>query len=217
MGEVFKPFLVAGGDPLLLHALRPFLRHPRVGRIALALPREIADAPPPWIRALQERVIVVPGGETRTASVLAALEALPSNLDVVMVHDGARPLLTRALVDRVLGAVGNGAGAVAGTPAFDTLKEVGEEREVERTIDRTRVWQAQTPQAFPAAAFLENCRTAVREGTEATDDAAVFEAGGGRVRMVQGERWNLKVTVPEDLTVVEAILAARGIGGGGAG
>jgi 2-C-methyl-D-erythritol 4-phosphate cytidylyltransferase len=205
MGGVKKPWLTLLGEPLLLHTLRPFLAHPDVAAVRVALSAEDAAAPPAWLRARDPRIECVPGGATRAASVRAGLAALP-DVDVVLVHDAARPLATRAILDRCIAAVAGGAvGAVAGWPASDTLKQVDEARRVVGTPDRSRIWHAQTPQAFPKA-LLERAY-AVWDGSDATDDAALVERAGGTVVMVEGSPTNLKVTRPEDVAVAETLLA----------
>jgi 2-C-methyl-D-erythritol 4-phosphate cytidylyltransferase len=209
MGGARKPFLELDGAPLLLHALRPFLAHPEVACVVVALAREDADAPPLWLRELEPRVRVIAGGATRTESVFAALEALPEEVEIVLVHDAARPLVTRDLVDRCIRGVGEGVGAVVGVRVSDTLKEVDEGDWITGTPDRSGFWHAQTPQGFPKRPLLDAYRGARREGAEATDDAALFARAGGRVRMVEGSRWNLKVTVPEDLEIARVLLARR--------
>ncbi len=150
MGGVRKPFLELAGEPLLAHALRPFLADPRVVRVAVALAADDASAPAPWLEALAPRVVVVQGGRTRTQSVRAALAALPPDLDVIAVHDAARPLVTPEIVGRCIDLALEGAGAVAGCPAIDTVKRVDDSGTVVETPDRARLWLAQTPQAFPA-------------------------------------------------------------------
>jgi 2-C-methyl-D-erythritol 4-phosphate cytidylyltransferase len=205
MGGVKKPWLTLLGEPLLLHTLRPFLEHPDVVAVRIALTREDAADPPEWLRKRDPRIACVPGGATRTASVWAALGALP-DVDVVLVHDAARPLVTRAILDRCIAAVRDGAvGAVAGWPASDTLKQVDEQRRVVGTPDRRRLWHAQTPQAFPRA-LLERAYAAW-DGSDATDDAALVERDGGTIVMVEGSATNLKVTRPEDVAVAETLLA----------
>jgi 2-C-methyl-D-erythritol 4-phosphate cytidylyltransferase len=214
MGGTKKPYLALAGEPILVHALRPFLAREDVVAVAVALAPEDAEHPPGWLTSLDARVAVVPGGETRTDSVRAALAALPPDLDVILVHDAARPLLTDDLLERCIRVAGAGRGAVAGHPAVDTLKEVDASGRVIGTPDRTRFWHAQTPQAFPAAMIREVYRES-RAG--ATDDAALVERMGGTVVMVESSPGNLKVTRPEDLAVAELYLAARRDGAGAPG
>lgn len=206
MGGVRKPFLELAGEPVLLHALRPLLADPRVVAVVVALAPDAAADPPAWLGALSPRVGIVAGGSTRGASVASALRALPDDLDVIAVHDAARPLLEESVVRRCLDAAATGVGAVAGSPAVDTLKRVDVEGLVCDTPERALIWHAHTPQAFPAAML----RSAYANGDVAeTDDAALVERAGGRVRMIDDGGSNLKVTRPQDLVIAEAVLRAR--------
>lgn len=210
MGRVSKPFLELAGEPVLLRALRPFLEHPQVERVVVALAPAEFRSPPMWLSSMVDRrLVLVQGGETRAASVLAALEALPLGVEVVVVHDGARPLVDREILDRCLAAVGPWRGAVAGWPAVDTLKEVGEGRRILATPPRERFWHAQTPQVFPRDLLLFAYRKAVQGGRISTDDAALVEEVGGEVVMVEGSPWNLKITLPQDLRFAELLLKLK--------
>ena len=131
-----------------------------------------------------------------------AVAALPQTVDVILVHDAARPLLTDAIIERVVDGVAEGVGAVAGRPATDTFKRVDEAGLIESTPPRQGLWHAQTPQGFPAA-LLRRAVAALDHDPSlagrATDDAALVESVGGRVRMVLGAARNLKVTHPTDV------------------
>jgi 2-C-methyl-D-erythritol 4-phosphate cytidylyltransferase len=145
---------------------------------------------------------VVPGGATRSASVRAGLAAVPADVDVVVVHDAARPLAGADLFDATVAAVRAGAdGAIPAVPVTDSLRH-----RASGPVDRDDLVAVQTPQAFDAGTL----RAAHAAGPEATDDAAVVEAAGGRIELVPGDRWNLKITEPDDLVVAAALLAARG-------
>lgn len=149
--------------------------------------------------------VVVVGGPTRAASVRAGLAAVPKDTDVIVVHDGARPLASPALFRAVVGAVSGGAdAAVPGLAVSDTVKRVDGTAVVE-TVARGGLVTVQTPQAFRAGPL----RDAHAAGPEATDDAAVVEAAGTTVRVVPGDRRNIKVTTPEDLAVAEALARVR--------
>lgn len=211
MGGVKKTLLQIRGKPVLVHALGPFLAHPALEAMVVALPPEDAADPPQWLAALDPRIRFVPGGKSRGHSVYLALQALP-DVDVVMVHDGARPLVSRETVDACYRAAAGGVGAVAGVPAVDTLKEVadptgGSGPRILRTPDRQRFWHAHTPQAFPGPVLREAYAGAREKGFPATDDAALVEAAGGEVRMILGNPENLKVTRPEDVLMAEALLS----------
>jgi 2-C-methyl-D-erythritol 4-phosphate cytidylyltransferase len=142
----------------------------------------------------------VTGGPTRSASVRAGLTAVPDAAEVVVVHDAARPFAEPALFTAVIEAVRAGAdAAVPGLPLPDTVKRTHGDRVVE-TLPREQLVAVQTPQAFRAAAL----RSAHRSGADATDDAALVEAAGGRTVVVPGDRRNLKITTPEDLAIAAA-------------
>lgn len=201
-----KQYAELGGEPVLLRSLRPFLEHPAVEWVVVALPAEDAGEPP--VR-LPDGVVVVAGGAERGESVRNALDAVPEAADVVLIHDAARPLLPGAVLSRVLEAVGPSAGAIAAVPLGDTLKRVDEAGRIRETVDRAGLWRAQTPQGFPRAMIVNAYRRAADEGVEATDDAALVERYGGRVVVVEGDARNLKITRPEDLRSAELLLAAE--------
>ena len=209
MGGARKPFLLLAGEPLLTHALRPLLSDPRVVAVAVAVSADDVEEARSWVEPMDDRLVVVAGGATRSDSVAAAVAALPEALDVILVHDAARPLLTAPTVRRCIEAAAGGVGAVAGWPATDTLKEVDEAGRIVRTPERDRVWHAQTPQAFPAGVLREALLDPDARAS-ATDDASLVEGSGLPVVMVEGAPDNLKVTRPEDLPVAELHLARRG-------
>ena len=209
-GPVRKQYLSLAGEPVLLHAVRPFVSHPSVAQTVVVLPPEDAADPPAWLSELG--VDVVAGGAERGDSVGNGLAAIRPVVSVVLVHDGARPLVSRAVIDRVLAASATG-GAIAAVRVTDTVKDVDTDGTIRGTPERARLWQAQTPQGFPLAALLDAYRRARADGVAATDDAAVFARYAGPVRVVMGSHRNLKVTRPEDLPVAEAI--AAGDRGGG--
>ena len=206
MGGVRKPFLNLVGEPTLLHALRPFLADPRVVRITVALAPDDAADPPPWIEELDRRIRVIEGGDTRGASVGLAVGALPDDVDVIAVHDAARPLVAAEVVAKCIDVAAAGVGAVAGCPAVDTMKTVDDEGTIVGTPDRSTLWHAHTPQVFPARLLRE---AYARGDGAATDDAALVERIGGVVRMVDDGGANPKVTTPRDVMVAEALLRGR--------
>ena len=164
--------------------------------VILVVPPDSAGRREPGVDA------VVPGGTTRSASVRAGLAAVPGDADIVLVHDGARPLAPVALFELVIAAVRNGADcAIPAIPVANTVKRVAEGRVLE-TVDRADLVEVQTPQGFAAAAL----RAAHAGEPDATDDAALIEAGGGTVVIVEGDPGNLKLTHPQDLAVARALL-----------
>ena len=173
----------------------------------------VVVAPPEWeepVILLAEEVgagkvaAAVTGGDTRAESVALGVAEVPADAAVILVHDAARPLVSAAVVERVILGLEDGwEGAIAAVPVADTLKRAAGEA-VDETVDRTRLYAAQTPQAFLADAL----RRALGGGAAASDCAALVEAAGGRVRLVQGDPMLLKVTSDDDLALVEALLAA---------
>jgi 2-C-methyl-D-erythritol 4-phosphate cytidylyltransferase len=209
LGGVSKPFLTLAGAPLLAHTLRPFLARSEVVAVIVALSAGRLADPPAWLRTLDRRITLVAGGAERGDSVRNALAALPADSDVVLVHDAARPLLTESLVARAIAAAAAGGCVVAAVPATDTIKEVDAEGRIVATPDRGRLWQAQTPQAFPRRVLVDAYARAAADGIAATDDAALVAHYGASVRVLHGEADNIKITHRGDLLVAEALLAAR--------
>lgn len=202
----FRPIL---GVPMLLRALRPFTSHPAVLHVVVALPPGYVERPPEWLAKLRgERLALVPGGAERADSVRAGLRALPRETAVVLVHDAARPFVSRDTIDGVIGRARGGVGAVAALPVADTLKEVAQPgaTRVARTVARERIWRAQTPQGFPRpmldAAYAQ---LGAAPATAPTDDAEVCERAGFPVEVVTDSPHNLKITTADDFRLAEAL------------
>jgi 2-C-methyl-D-erythritol 4-phosphate cytidylyltransferase len=200
-----KAFAKLGEDPLLAEPLRRLEECEWVDAIVIVAP---AGWEEPAILLAEELGCgkvhaCVAGGETRTDSVRAGLGEVPEDALVVLVHDAARPLLDDAVVERVLAPLSQGwDGAIPGLAVADTLKRVGGDGTIAETVPREGLWAVQTPQAFAAEAL----RRAYAAGGDATDCAALVEAAGGRVTVVDGDPRLLKVTTAADLERVEALL-----------
>ncbi|MFZ5925299.1 MAG: 2-C-methyl-D-erythritol 2,4-cyclodiphosphate synthase, partial [Bacillota bacterium] len=148
------------------------------------------------------------GGERRQDSVLRGLASLDAACDIVVIHDGARPLIRPNTVSRVVEAAREFGAAIAAVPVKDTIKVV-RGCDVVGTMDRETLWAAATPQAFQREIIESGYERAVRDGLAATDDAMLVEGTGVAVKVVPGEYDNIKITTPEDLVIAEALLAAR--------
>lgn len=204
-----KQFRLVGGVPMLLRSTQPFLDHPRVHDVIITLPPHVAAAPPPWLEALRPRVRLVPGGATRALSVKAGLEALEPTCTLVLVHDAARPFVSRETIDAVIALAARGVGAVPAVRVRDTLKRAqnGAMR-ITETVDRTGLWCAHTPQGFPRAMLEAAYRRATGSlGQGATDEAALVEAAGYDVELVPDLPNNIKITSPQDFVLAQAIAA----------
>jgi 2-C-methyl-D-erythritol 4-phosphate cytidylyltransferase len=201
-----KQFRWVAGRPMLLHSLQAFMARADVACVVVVLPKSHAGDPPPWIFQCDvERLLVSVGGRERHESVRNGLEDLPDEVRYVLIHDAARPLVSDETIDRVVSEARRGRGAIAALPVVDTLKEVGDDGRIVRTVDRSRIWRAQTPQGFPRAVIVEAHRRARAERVTATDDAALCERLGQVVRVVRGSERALKVTDAGDFARVEAL------------
>lgn len=211
-GSVPKQFLALGGEPLILHSLRVLQASPVIDEIILAVPQNEMEYCLAEIVAnhhFTKVTKVVPGGHERQDSVRHALEATHDDVNVVLVHDAVRPFLTQRMVEEVVTTARAKGAAIIALPMKDTVKQVGADRVIERTVDRQSLWLAQTPQAFRRDWLLAAHRKAHAEGVRATDDAYLIEWYGHPVSVVEGSGENIKVTRPEDMIIGEAILAAR--------
>jgi 2-C-methyl-D-erythritol 4-phosphate cytidylyltransferase len=200
-GTVPKAFTEVRGRTLLEHALVPFRASDGVRDIIVVAPGlYVAHA----AAVLSDEVTTVAGGPTRQASVSFGLAALAADVDTVLVHDVARPFVPVEVLDRVLDALADGADAVIPTrPVTDTIKQVDEDGTVVATLDRSELRAVQTPQGFRRA-VLEAAHAA-GVGRNFTDDAALVEAHGGRVAVVDGADEAFKITRPWDLALAEAV------------
>jgi len=196
------------GKPLLLHTLDRLFRTEAPREIVLVVrpgsEMEMHQVLAPLGRG--DAIRLVPGGAQRQDSVWNGLQAVSPDSEFVMVHDAARPFVTKELIDTVLAAAKLSDAAVCGSPCSDSLKEVGEDGLVLRTIDRSRLWTVQTPQIFRTQLLRDAYQGALATGAIFTDDTAVVEAMGHPVRIVLYHGINLKVTTPIDWKVAEAFL-----------
>ncbi|HIP43122.1 MAG TPA: 2-C-methyl-D-erythritol 4-phosphate cytidylyltransferase [Aquifex aeolicus] len=190
-----KQFAEVCGKPLFMYSLEKVLDV--FEEVILVLPEEFIDK----IR-VHPKVKKVPGGKERQDSVFNAL--LKAEGEIVVIHDAARPLTSRKIFLEVMD-LDNYDGKIVACPARDTLKEVVEGRVV-KTLNRSVIWHAQTPQAFKRKILLECHMRARAEGFVATDDAGLLEKYGYKVGVIEGGYWNVKITYPEDLEFIRKIL-----------
>jgi 2-C-methyl-D-erythritol 4-phosphate cytidylyltransferase / 2-C-methyl-D-erythritol 2,4-cyclodiphosphate synthase len=205
-GPLPKQYRPLGGSLLLRHSLAALASHPGI-RAVRAVIRP--DDRPLYDRAAEGLDLLppVPGGAARQDSVRLGLESLEAlRPDRVAIHDGARPFVDHALIDRVLQALDANAGAIPALPVADTVKR-GRDGRIAETIDRSGLWRAQTPQTFHFRLLLDAHRAAA--GLDLSDDAAIAERAGLPVSLVMGSEENFKVTTTEDLARAETLLAGR--------
>lgn len=208
--DIEKQFLLLGGKPLLAHTLARFEETPGIDRIVVIVPpgRETfcyqAIVEPGELRKVTH---IVAGAETRQRSVTSGFRCLDEDVDVVVIHDGARPFVTPSLIRAAIdGAVQDGS-AVAAIPESDTLKRVSDEGTIIETVDRRNLWRAQTPQAFRRPILQRALAHAAEHNLEVTDEASLVELLSWPVRIIPGLMWNFKITSPDDLVLAESLLA----------
>jgi 2-C-methyl-D-erythritol 4-phosphate cytidylyltransferase len=201
-----KAFVIVAGRPMLEWCVDALRDVPAIEQIVVALPAG-EDAP--------DGCIGVRGGAVRAASVAAALAA--SSGDPVLIHDAARPLLSRELAERVLSGIEGVDGAIAASRVIDTTKQADADGIVTGTLDRSGLWAVQTPQVFHRAALEQALDVSPEVLAQATDESWLVERAGGRVRIVESSPENLKITTPQDLRISAELLMERATRSGEAG
>jgi 2-C-methyl-D-erythritol 4-phosphate cytidylyltransferase len=207
MGGQDKLFVRVGGEPLLARVINAFDGCAAIGQIVVVLREQrVAEVrrmvlEHDWSKTINTCV----GGKRRQDSVTAGLERL-GNCEWVVIHDGARPLVTADLIERGLEVAGETGAAVASVPTTDTIKVAGEDGIVQHTPSRDSLWTIQTPQVFRSDIIREAYR---RAKEDVTDDASLVERAGYEVKLYQGSYDNIKVTTPDDLALAEILWRKR--------
>lgn len=205
-----KQFLALDGVPILVRTVGRFLSVNDIRYIVIALPAHHRVTAEQFFRkyfspAQYQRLLFVIGGKTRQDSVLAGLNGLPPETGIVLVHDGARPFVSRGIIEQCLReAVRHGA-AIAAIPVRDTIKQVNASGEILGTVDRSGLWQAQTPQAAATDLLRRAYEYARRDGFAGTDEASLLEHAGIAVHVIEGSEENIKITRPDDLKLAANI------------
>ena len=202
-GDSPKQLLTLGGRPILARSVDAFVACDVISEIVVAVPADLASAPPPYLLERGKPVTIVTGGTERRSSVANAFSRVSDRAEVVVIHDAARPLVSDDLIRRTVAAATDTGAAIAALRAHDTVKQTNGEGAITATLPRERIYLAQTPQAFRVPVL----RDALRLGGEATDEAMLAELAGHTVRVVDGDPRNLKITTPDDLTMAEYFAA----------
>ncbi|MEX0805892.1 MAG: 2-C-methyl-D-erythritol 4-phosphate cytidylyltransferase [Candidatus Binatia bacterium] len=215
-GEIGKNYLPIGGRTLLLRTLDQFYRSKRVNNVVLVVAKKDLDRCELLLRGdrqLGHRAWTLQaGGANRQESVRRGLEKLSDDCDVVAIHDGARPFVSPALIDRSIEEAYAREAIVVGVPVRDTIKVIAEDRRILSTPERNSLSEIQTPQTFQRNLIVEAHEWAHRNHFEGTDDAMLVEQLGRSVYLINGERTNIKITVPEDLFFAEALIREGRVG-----
>lgn len=205
---VSKQFFELKGKPVLAYPLQTFNENANIDLIVVAVREN-------YIRFCEEEVVekfglkkvvkVVKGGKERQDSVCNCLDGI-KDADYVVIHDGVRPFVKLEVVDRVIEGAKETGACITAIPVSDTLKKVSETNSVLRTVDRIGMWQVQTPQAFKFELITEAYKKAAEEGFYGTDDSMLVEKLGNEIKVVLGDKTNIKITTMEDLKLAEAIV-----------
>jgi 2-C-methyl-D-erythritol 4-phosphate cytidylyltransferase len=209
--DVEKQFLHLGGIPLLVHTLKVFDESPEVDGVVVVVGAQQRGALDKYVlgpHPCKKLLHIVDGGPERQHSVANGLQKVPPECELVVIHDGVRPLLSGNLLRSVLKTADRYGAAIAAIPACDSVKQA-EGEVVRASLDRESIWLAQTPQIFRTDLLRQAYERAARDGITLTDDAGLMERAGYSVHLVLGSPENIKVTTPADLVIAEAILAAR--------
>lgn len=204
--SVAKQYLRINSQTILDHTLSIFLDHPAVQQVLVGI-SDHDEFARESLYANHPKLQFFLGGDERADTVLAGLSALKGN-DLVLVHDAARPLLSSALLDSLIATpVAESEGAILALPARDTLREFAHGRT--HTLDRSRIWLAQTPQMFRCKFLFNALNSAIDSGEVITDEASAAELMGGRIHLIESDPINFKITTPSDLEIARAIFSQR--------
>jgi 2-C-methyl-D-erythritol 4-phosphate cytidylyltransferase / 2-C-methyl-D-erythritol 2,4-cyclodiphosphate synthase len=203
-----KQLLDLGGRSMLRRSVEAFDRHRTVSQLVVVLPDDLVPQGPSLVGETNRPCQFVAGGARRQDSVRHGLEALPPAIDLVLVHDAARPFADAVLIERVIAAAGESGAAIPAVPARDTVKRVDPDRRVvTSTLPREEIWLAQTPQGFRRD-VLDQAIALGESGVESTDEAMLAERAGHAVRVVPGDERNIKITTADDLSAARERLAS---------
>lgn len=206
-GSTPKQFRRLAGKPVIVRSVVQLQSASELRRIIIVVRRdEMARARRLFARGAQKiPLFFVSGGKERQDSVWSGIQMIDDRCDLILIHDAVRPLASPRLIQRCLTAAWKFGAAVPGIPLANTVKQVSRQGMVRQTIPRDSLWEIQTPQVFHTALLISAYEKARREGFYGTDDAALVERAGTPVKVVEGERWNIKITLPSDLLLAEAL------------
>jgi 2-C-methyl-D-erythritol 4-phosphate cytidylyltransferase len=213
-GTTVKQYTHLLGQPVIAHSIQAVMKHPSVTQVTVALAHDDGIFNE-LIRPVFPEVTIVEGGETRSQSVMNGLNFIidaDPDCEWVLVHDAARPCLSAAaLSDLIDHGLTSMAGAILAIPVTDTLKVADDSGYINKTVDRSSYWSAQTPQLFRIHQLAANLESALSRGEHPTDEAAAMEAAGVHPLLVQGLASNIKITGPDDMAMAEFILQRQAV------
>lgn len=206
--EIPKQFLTVLGKPVLVYTLLKFNNNKYIDEIVVVTKEEYIPHCKDMIKTfdIDKVTAIVAGGSTRQQSVLNGINSVSDDSDNVLIHDGARPLVSDETISKCAVALEKHTACAVGVPMKDTIKYSDNGEFIDRTVDRSRLWQIQTPQCFDRQIAAEYHKRAAEEGFAATDDCMLFEHYGEKIALVEGEYENIKITSPQDIFVMEGLL-----------
>ena len=207
-----KQYLPLLGKPVLAHTLEVFQQHPLIDDIiVIATKDEVEFCKKEVVEAFDFNKVsqIVAGGQERQDSIYRGLQSLPEECDLVVVHDGARPLVTPQILTEAIKEAQLSKASVVAVPVKDTIKQVNREGFVEKTLNRAELVSVQTPQVFKKEIILKAYEEAFKKGIYGTDDASLVELWGIKVKVVMGSYENIKITTPEDIELALSLIRGR--------
>jgi len=210
--KISKPFILISGKPLIVYTLETFEECPLIYKIYLVVNPEEKELFNQNIISrynFQKIQKLIDGGDTRQSSVYNGLNSLEKDTDIVVIHDGARPLIKEKFICQSIEVAQEFGSAVLAIPSKDTLKMIQDDMLVEKTLDREKIWRAQTPQTFKYNLVFSAYQKAFQEGIYATDDAAIVERYGHKVKLIMGSEENIKITTPFDILLAQDLLKGK--------
>jgi len=204
-----KPYLKIGSKPILAHTLQVFEKSCLIDDIFVV----VSDEDREWCKNevinpynFHKVVDILPGGATRQASVFNGMKRISDDTDIIIVHDGVRPFVTEEIIEASVEFASQCGAAVAAVPVEDTIKTADKDNFVSSTLERNQLWAIQTPQVFRREILMKAHLHAQEHNIDATDDAALVEQLGYKVKLVMGSYRNIKITTPEDLVIAETFI-----------
>jgi 2-C-methyl-D-erythritol 4-phosphate cytidylyltransferase len=204
-----KQYLSLANTPIIAHTLQSFDAAESIHQLILVLPKDDIDFIQKSIVSslkLSTPFRMTAGGKTRQSSVYQGLLMVNDLNGIVAIHDGVRPFILPQEIDRCVETAKSSGACIMGIPVSETIKQVNTNDLIQNTIDRSNLWLAQTPQVFQYQMIRKAHDMALKEGFNGTDDAMLVERIGEQVKVLQGNRWNIKITTPDDLLLAEAFL-----------
>jgi 2-C-methyl-D-erythritol 4-phosphate cytidylyltransferase/2-C-methyl-D-erythritol 2,4-cyclodiphosphate synthase len=206
--DIPKQFHLLSGAPILVHTVRRFIETDCIKLVVIVVPASSVESTKELFKGRDFShgdLQVIAGGRRRQDSVKAGLDFLPADVDIVLVHDGARPLVSTDIIKQCADAAVEHGAAIVAVPVKDTIKKGNAARQIIQTVDRKDLWQAQTPQAARLDLLLDAYMAA--KGRDVTDEASLLELANIPVHLIEGSETNIKITRPDDLTIAEKIMA----------